>query len=702
MSVYRLLFCVSCFFLLVPLWAQDDLDFSDMSLEDLLNVEVTTAGKKSQKISEIPASVVIFTRDDIEAHGFTSLEQIIANVPGMYSMGNAFFGGGTNYGVRGFVSPGYSNDVMVLVNGANQMEDFGNAYSTDRAVVPVEAIDRIEIVRGPMAVVYGSAAFMGVINIITNQAPEGGERVVSFSAGSRGTTKGFARIAGREGDLDYVFNGTVYDSDGMDEPYSSMQSSTAVIESWGVPADRRTQYGRHQNYFGFSGKYKGFTLDVNSMDNDRGIEISFVPAKPEGDTSHFKATDLLLQYEKEVSDHIKWAGKFGYYNYTQKGDITWFTPTAAGYFDISSKAYETEVNLFLDYEKFGVTFGLYRRTTTEASEFIDIPSVGLVDWEYHAGEDIHSDAFFSQADWKLTDRLTLVGGIRFEKVANYTVLGTLGVAGGQLVDMISPATGVNEVDIDDLKTIPRLAGIFAINDKNVVKVMYGTSAKRPSFVEAYSLGSPSVNLLEYAEMTTLEVNYGATFNNFAFNMSVFRNDIENLITRTNEQGPDGQLIVRVSNAGKQYTNGLEVTLNLRPTERFALDFSAVYNDSENETVGYEGIELGYAPELLGYLKGSFRFGEKTRLGFSGQYVDDMHSGWDIAAGARSGLDVDSYFITNVNLRVENLFKSFFMNLAVTNAFDEEFHYVSNPNTTWSDVGPLGDERLFLVTFGLDF
>ncbi len=62
-------------------FAQEDME--GISLGDLLNLEITTAGKKAEKVSEIPASVVIVTREDIEIYGYKDLQEVLENVPGI-------------------------------------------------------------------------------------------------------------------------------------------------------------------------------------------------------------------------------------------------------------------------------------------------------------------------------------------------------------------------------------------------------------------------------------------------------------------------------------------------------------------------------------------------------------------------------------------------------------------------------------------
>ena len=70
-----------------------------------------------------------------------------------------------SYGVRGFWSKGWNDNVIIMVNGVDQISDYFNDYPLTTIAVPVEAIDKIEVVRGPMSVIYGSGAFFGAINI---------------------------------------------------------------------------------------------------------------------------------------------------------------------------------------------------------------------------------------------------------------------------------------------------------------------------------------------------------------------------------------------------------------------------------------------------------------------------------------------------------------------------------------------------------
>lgn len=95
------------------------IDIFTLSLSHLMTLKVKSPGKKSEKIGDIPSSIIVITRQEIESQNYQALEELLANIPGFYSLGNAFFYGGSNFGVRGFSSPGDFNNVMILVNGIN-------------------------------------------------------------------------------------------------------------------------------------------------------------------------------------------------------------------------------------------------------------------------------------------------------------------------------------------------------------------------------------------------------------------------------------------------------------------------------------------------------------------------------------------------------------------------------------------------------
>ena len=116
----------------------------ELTLEELLQLKVTSAGKKEENISDIPASVEVVDRTDIETYGYSSLEEIIANITGYYTMDDLSYTLSLP-GVRGFMSQN-GTGVIILINGVSQLRKGLESYSLRESNVPVESIDRIEII----------------------------------------------------------------------------------------------------------------------------------------------------------------------------------------------------------------------------------------------------------------------------------------------------------------------------------------------------------------------------------------------------------------------------------------------------------------------------------------------------------------------------------------------------------------------------
>ncbi|MGE5153707.1 MAG: TonB-dependent receptor plug domain-containing protein, partial [Bdellovibrio bacteriovorus] len=125
-------------------------DLLELPFEDLLQVEIRSAGKREEQIRDIPASVTILNREDIERYGWITFEELLRNVPGFYLLDNTE---DRFIGTRGAVGGG----VQFLVNGIPQhpsLQKTQTATEIARLDIPIEAIDRVEIIRGPMSVIY--------------------------------------------------------------------------------------------------------------------------------------------------------------------------------------------------------------------------------------------------------------------------------------------------------------------------------------------------------------------------------------------------------------------------------------------------------------------------------------------------------------------------------------------------------------------
>jgi iron complex outermembrane recepter protein len=150
-----------------PATAQELDTLSDASLETLLNVKVTSVSKKEQDQFRVASAVYVLTAEDIRRSGATSVAEALRLVPGA-SIGRVS-GNVWRVGVRGF-SGQFADKLLVLVDGMSVYDPVNGGVVWGAFDPPVEVIERIEVIRGPGAAVWGANAVNGVVNIITKEA----------------------------------------------------------------------------------------------------------------------------------------------------------------------------------------------------------------------------------------------------------------------------------------------------------------------------------------------------------------------------------------------------------------------------------------------------------------------------------------------------------------------------------------------------
>lgn len=168
-------------------------DLSQVSLEDLMNIKVTSVSKKEQKMSQAAAAIFVITQEDIVRSGATNIPDLLRMVPGMdVSQINA-----NTWAVsaRGF-NDQFSNKLLVLIDGRAVYTPLLGGVNWDTQDVPLEDIDRIEVIRGPGAVIWGANAVNGVINIVTKKAADTQGALVTAGGGTEVQAEGTVQYGG--------------------------------------------------------------------------------------------------------------------------------------------------------------------------------------------------------------------------------------------------------------------------------------------------------------------------------------------------------------------------------------------------------------------------------------------------------------------------------------------------------------------------
>jgi outer membrane cobalamin receptor len=186
------------------------------SLDSLLNTHVSTASKYAQTSAQAPASVTIVTAEEIRQHRYRNLAEILETVRGFYVSNDR------NYpylGARGFSRPtDYNNRILLLIDGHTLNDQtWGGAPFGSELPINLEAIERIEIVRGPGSALYGTSAIFGVINIVTRTGTTLDRTIVSARTGTTGEREAMlstGRAFGDDGSI--AFSAVAGRTDGDD------------------------------------------------------------------------------------------------------------------------------------------------------------------------------------------------------------------------------------------------------------------------------------------------------------------------------------------------------------------------------------------------------------------------------------------------------------------------------------------------------
>jgi iron complex outermembrane receptor protein len=169
-------------------------DLTDMSLEALMNIEVTSVSKRPQKQSEAAAAVFVITNDDLRRWGVTNIPEALRRVPGIdVARIDANKWAITS---RGFNSR-FANKLLVLIDGRSVYTPLFAGVYWDSLDVVLEDVDRIEVIRGPGGTLWGANAVNGVINIITKNTADTQGNMVSMNAGNEVKGIGSVRHGGK-------------------------------------------------------------------------------------------------------------------------------------------------------------------------------------------------------------------------------------------------------------------------------------------------------------------------------------------------------------------------------------------------------------------------------------------------------------------------------------------------------------------------
>ncbi|MDP2903031.1 MAG: TonB-dependent receptor plug domain-containing protein, partial [Methylovulum sp.] len=202
-------------------WANDSKveDLTDLSIEELLNIEVVIASRFGQKTSKSPSSVSVLTARDIRTFGWRTLAEALNAMRGLFTSNDRNY---SYLGVRGFLHPNdYNSRVLFMIDGQRMNENiYDGGYMAQEFMLDMDLVERIEFIPGSGSSIYGANAFLGLINVVTKTGRAINGVQLAGEAGSFDTYKGRASYGKKlDNGADILFSASHYDSAGVENLY---------------------------------------------------------------------------------------------------------------------------------------------------------------------------------------------------------------------------------------------------------------------------------------------------------------------------------------------------------------------------------------------------------------------------------------------------------------------------------------------------
>ncbi|HEX7830132.1 MAG TPA: TonB-dependent receptor [Thermoanaerobaculia bacterium] len=265
-----------CTLLDAALLAQDSpsspRDLASLDLAALMNLEITSVSRRSERLSDAAASVFVITADEIRRSGATNLPDALRLAPNLDVVQvNAM---GYTVSARGFINSA-ANKLLVLIDGRSVYSPLFSGVFWDVQDVMLEDIERIEVISGPGGTLWGVNAVNGVINIITRPATSTQGGLAAAGAGNRGSI-GALRYGGKAGsDGHYRVYGKYLDvqhtetADGTEKDDAGHKGMIGFRGDWARGRNQFTVLGNA--YKGAEGQPLPGTLSIDGVQLDLGV-----------------------------------------------------------------------------------------------------------------------------------------------------------------------------------------------------------------------------------------------------------------------------------------------------------------------------------------------------------------------------------------------------------------------------------------------
>lgn len=608
------------------------LDLGDEDLEDLAKIQVYSASRHLQNTSEAPASVNIITAEEIQAYGYRTLADILRSIPGFYVTSDRNY---SFVGVRGVGRLGDWNSLLLVMVDGHRINNniFDQAMVGSEFPVDVDLIERVEIVPGPSSSLYGTNAFLAVINVITRKPAQLNGVEVSAEAGSFNSYKGRASYGGSFKGVDMVLSATFYDSQGQ----------TLFFPEFNSPATNNgiVRHGDDEAYTHVLAtfSFQGFTLQGLFSQREKGAPTAYFGTRfDDPRTRNFDD----YQYFSLGYQHV-WSGwvlnaQTSYDEQRLQAPLA-FTAGPVDNYSTRGNWWTTsaKVNRTL-WEKHALTFGCEVRDNLLEHEGNYIAATNT----FNVDRDNPTFwALYAQDEFAITTKLTLNAGLRFDHYSSF---------GGT--------------------ANPRVALIYHPLEQTTFKFLYGSAFRAPELFETQpdlgalyddnlKLGPEKIHSGEFVA----EQRFGP---HFKLTGTFFRNEISDLIAIV-VNPVDANFVYR--NSGQTQATGTEIQFSGAAATRLQGRVSFSYVDARDAANGNQ--EPPNSPREMGKADLSAPF-------FRRRLVASLEGQYTSSRATLAGNRVGGFGVLNATLFTHALGKHIDFSASVYNLLDKKYFDPGRP------------------------
>lgn len=656
-------------------------DFYNLSLAELGQVEISIATGNSTPLDRAPATASVIYAAEIEAMGAHNLNEVLETVPGLHVSLSSLSRLDSIYSIRG-IHTGFNPQVLLLLNGVPVQYSLQGGRPT-LFRLPVANIARVEVIRGPGSAIYGADAYAGVINVITKDASAIGAAEVGARVGSFESRDVWAQGATSWNNLAIAFGMAYQETAGDADRVIDSDLQTVLDQLLGTnaslaPGSLSTRYKLLDTHLSLSTEQTQVNV-WNWISRDAGVGAGGAQVlDPVGhDDSKLVMADLThhlnrsssawdnsirlshLYYDIQTVFRLFPANSLlpisaeGNVDFTDYAGVVKFPDGLYGNpgGTIGDTLVEW-VSLYsgIDSHRFRVAIGARRQTldpretknfgpgVINGSESVvdgTLTDVSNTPYVYLDDSTRNLRYLSMQDEWQMTDSLALTAGLRYDDYSDF---------GGT--------------------TNPRVALVWTATDKLTAKLLYGSAFRAPSFAELYFKNNPvslGNNTLKPERIDTQELsfNFLAT-HTLQTSITFYTYRATDMI----EFMPDERATTKTAqNALNQDGKGIEWEVNWKPWSQLQLSSSYAWQDAENAQTH---TAIADAPGQQFKLNANWEFMPRWHVNSQLNWVGDRQRA---VGDARPG--IADYTLLNFTLHRKEILPDLDLSFAVRNATNED-------------------------------